>query len=445
MFKDPALQRLENTILTGKLYNASENVIGIAKDNGFEICNVNMDTADGFIYVSEDKENNVKKSRKTIGVNSKNSLKRKKAFIAQELSRYYLAKLKNEEKSLEIAQRDTLVLNKIDFENNVYFHVTDQENNEWTKINEEDRSRELANSTVKDRLIENYKAFFTNILSLIKTDKALQIESSAIKELLSYQIVKVGNDTELRKDQFQSDIERERDEQVTTLFEGYINAYIQKEEKKIKYRGVLFAFCIISASLIIAISLGMLIVGLVLVSNQNKEDLSSSSTVTDMTPAPSTEGFRLERILFSVAEATGEKEDTVGNEIENSSAVMENNDVSEIENYVDSVLSSNTSTATKDIVAIISICVTILGSIFGLLKMIAKYVLPTDEEKSMQEIVKIIQKNDFKHEVVQRLYEAKLCKEIVQYLNKSDAVDESENQNPSIPRNTTRTNNQQNV
>jgi hypothetical protein len=423
VFTDPALQRLEDTILSGGLYDASANVIGLAKGIGFEIYNVKMDNADGFILVREGKGNSKIKSRRIIGVNSKNSLKRKRAFIAQELNRYYLAKLNNDEKDLELSQRDTLVLNKNDFDDNVYCLVKDKGNKDLRCLSEKERREVLEDKDIRGRLIENYRIFFTNLLSIVRADKARQIESMAINELLQYQIVKVENDVELKKDQFQSDIERKRDEQVTSLFERYVDLYTVRENKRIKYREWLFAFCILMAVSIIGISLWMLVKWLPIIAGQYKTTPTQLAAVTDVTPAPSTDGFRLERLLFSVAEASDDLDEVSTSSTVSSSADSENEDINDIKDYIDNALASDASTATKDIVAIVSICVTILSSIFVLLRMIAKYVLPIDEEKNMQEIVKMIQKNDFKHEIVVRLYDKKMYKDLVNYLNMADTTE----------------------
>lgn len=50
-----------------------------------------------------------------------------------------------------------------------------------------------------------------------------------------------------------------------------------------------------------------------------------------------------------------------------------------------------------DVVALISVCVSFLGLIIGLMQIITKYVFPEKEEEYITQIVRAIQENDLKH------------------------------------------------
>lgn len=58
---------------------------------------------------------------------------------------------------------------------------------------------------------------------------------------------------------------------------------------------------------------------------------------------------------------------------------------------------SNSQPSTESIIQLISVCVTFLTLIIGIIKIITKYVFPEKEEEYITRIVEIIQKNDLKN------------------------------------------------
>lgn len=55
------------------------------------------------------------------------------------------------------------------------------------------------------------------------------------------------------------------------------------------------------------------------------------------------------------------------------------------------------SMATEDVVSLVSVCITYLTLVVGILKIITKHIFPAKEEKNITEIVKTIQDNDFQN------------------------------------------------
>ncbi len=62
--------------------------------------------------------------------------------------------------------------------------------------------------------------------------------------------------------------------------------------------------------------------------------------------------------------------------------------------------SGSTSDAVRDTVSLVTICLTILGSILAIIRLFSRYILPANEEQSMHSLMKTIQQNDFDHEMV---------------------------------------------
>lgn len=422
MIENTAFLKLESKILDGSLFDEKTDVVALAKENGFQVYNADMDDADGFITVDDNQVIPMFGSNRVIGVNAWKDVKRKKAIIAQELGRYYAQKQSDPDIKLKYTLRDTAILNKENFEENVL----------------KKSGIPLKTALKSDENIEkartNAKKYFDTVLSVpdiaVKTKDAIETDLNESKEVSKYKKSRVDDEKELEKHCFQTDIQIKREEDISTLFKGYVEIFVKREKQRSKYRGWLFGFCICTAFGIIVASLIMLSIWLPIIAGQYRATPTPSptTTVTDVPPAPSTEGFRIERLLFSVAEAAENGEDEANSGTINDSDSLGNDNLGEIKDYIDSALASNSSIAAKDIVAIISICVTILGSIFVLLRMIAKYVLPADEEKSMQEIVKLIQENDFKHWIVRLLWESKEYDSIVTYLNQPKTIE-----NPADP------------
>ena len=53
----------------------------------------------------------------------------------------------------------------------------------------------------------------------------------------------------------------------------------------------------------------------------------------------------------------------------------------------------------NNVVALITVCITYLSLVIGILKIITKYVFPQKEEEYVTRIVKAIQKNDLKNKI----------------------------------------------
>lgn len=69
-------------------------------------------------------------------------------------------------------------------------------------------------------------------------------------------------------------------------------------------------------------------------------------------------------------------------------------------------------TTGADVAALISVCVSFLGLIIGLMQIITKYVFPEKEEEYITQIVRAIQENDLKHKEQNMRYLSQLDKDM---------------------------------
>jgi hypothetical protein len=432
-----AYQKLERKILDGSLFDAGTDVVELAKDNGFTIFNAEMDDADGFIAVDDENEIKEFESNKAIGVNARKPKQKKKEIIAQELSRYYAQKQANVGKKLKYALKDTAILDKDNYRRSVLTNLENDDKDNGNYVNA------INNGKANDVAVKLNDLLSTPIYT-IQTDELMEIDPKKTQEIANVKRKRIENQEGLDDYCLQTPIQRKRDQQITHLFQGYVELYKYKEYMRITQRGRLFCFCIIAASVIIAISLLMLGTWLSTLAQQYKTTPTPAGTVSTISASPEAAGEWLERLLINEAKAdtATAPEATISPEVTLTPAAsvsqktsetsadptppinQQEDDADNKNGDFDNVFASDASTAAKDIVAVVSVCVTILGSIFGLLTMIAKYVLPMDEEKNMQEIVKLIQRTDFKHEVVHILEDNGRAGDIVKYLNMQDTLEE---------------------
>lgn len=71
----------------------------------------------------------------------------------------------------------------------------------------------------------------------------------------------------------------------------------------------------------------------------------------------------------------------------------------------------------KDIIGLVTSLAAFLPSIFGLFKLIIKYVFPAEEEKYITDIVKIIQENDLKNRQETNAYYDRHWQDVTQNIN----------------------------
>jgi hypothetical protein len=412
MNDDAGLRKLGESILDGSIFE--KDVLSLAEENGFTVYNTAMDDADGFIVVNEKGKLPGYDGHKIIGVNANKDIKMKKELVAQELCRYYALKMSCHNKSIKFAHRSTLILRKDKFNELIIPPETKQAISIEKKLKMVENN---INTVLSQPVYSMARETGEDVHDVYEWDETVFCYNS---ELIRSQDEMTGNP-------FQSDMQRARDLQVAELLSGYVRLYKQREFHRIKSRGILLWFCIIMAAGLIVSSLVLLFMWIPHVAK------SYETTTTAMaveTPAGGEKGFSVADLFIGVASAD---ENTPGETAAGTSAASSFG-MGDVKDYVDSVLNSDASNAAKDIVAIVSICVTILGSIFGLLKMVAKYVLPLNEESNMQRFVDTIQENDFKNQMVMMLYRNSMFEDITTYLGmKKDSETQSGTNNLKPP------------
>ena len=96
--------------------------------------------------------------------------------------------------------------------------------------------------------------------------------------------------------------------------------------------------------------------------------------------------------------------------------------------------SGNTGDIVKDIVSLVTICLTILGSILAIIKLFTTYILPLDEEDNMYKLMNTVQENDFEHEMALLLIHNKVSADnLVEYLKTCKETPPPEKPNEESP------------
>ena len=149
-------------------------------------------------------------------------------------------------------------------------------------------------------------------------------EEQAYLELVSSLFEKdfevTDSNAELNRDPFQTDQQRRRDLEITSLLKEYVKYYRVKSRRSKRYRAVLFWGC----------------AGITL--------------------------LLLMACVFSIVWWTVERNKSV-----------------------------------NDVIALVTACATLIGAVFGILKIITAYVFPREDEKYVTGIVESIQKNDLEN------------------------------------------------
>ena len=187
-------------------------------------------------------------------------------------------------------------------------------------------------------------------------------------------IAPIGKKEELQakpkpfQDKYATAEQSRRDEQITKLLKAYVANYIGKTNSNRKYKKVIFGVSIglvIAFSLMIFLLFGAAVAGAIIGQCDSKETVFSVNT-----EEISTEG---EKITESVTE------------VESTSEFVEERNMNNEENVSISI---------EAVVSLITVCVSYLVLVFGVLTIITKYVFPEKEEEYITAIVKLIQRND---------------------------------------------------
>lgn len=170
------------------------------------------------------------------------------------------------------------------------------------------------------------------------------------------------------EDRYATAEQNRRDEQITNLLKAYVANYIGKTNSNRKYKKVIFG---VSIGLVLVFSLMIFFLFGVAVAGAIIEQCDSKETVFSVnTEEISTEG---ENITESVTE------------VESISEFVEERNINNEETVSISI---------EAVVSLITVCVSYLVLVFGVLTIITKYVFPEKEEEYITAIVKLIQRND---------------------------------------------------
>lgn len=245
--------------------------------------------------------------------------------------------------------------------------------------------------------------------------------------------------------QHQTECQKERDKKITGFFSTYITLFEEREKNKIQYRKWLFTgSCLLTVG-IIAASFVLLFRWMpVIITGYDtaKQPLQLEITVKNELDDADAAGGNLFVITIpgdTQPDAAGnsggdtdagvsganEGDDTdvdgsaaSGGETNADSSASGDDDLTGamkalLEKYlednellgmftalVSQAQSGGTSDTVRDIVSLVTICLTILGSILAIIRLFSHYILPANEEESMHSLMRTIQQNDFDHEMV---------------------------------------------
>lgn len=173
----------------------------------------------------------------------------------------------------------------------------------------------------------------------------------------------MGNSPKPFQDKYATEQQNLRDEQITKLLTEYVRNYSGKTNSNRKYKKMIFG---VTMGLVIGFSFLMLLLfgSAIIMAWTSDSDAEKVAYVADVEQESEVE-TDVEEI-----EATTEAQDSASDEEEKSEVSVEM------------------------MVSLITVCVSYLTLIFGILTIITKYVFPEKEEEYITAIVKLIQKND---------------------------------------------------
>jgi len=232
-----------------------------------------------------------------------------------------------------------------------------------------------------------------------------------IKIISKYLFLPVNDEEELDNEPYATNEQKKRDMQITKMMAAYIDDYQIKTVANHTYRGVIFWSCTVSVFLIVLMCLYLLFRWIPIITSQYEGNGNTTVVAADTSNDTETTGTTAEQLEAAVAAAAGSGTTAVETDSEYVKSVVENmfdDIVAEIDletitkEYVIKQLTGGDTEAKSDIsvrnvVSLVTICLTMLGAILGLLKIVAEYVFQKDEDQNVREIVKSLQENDYNH------------------------------------------------
>jgi hypothetical protein len=221
-------------------------------------------------------------------------------------------------------------------------------------------------------------------MSSTKSDKEF---NDVAKKIKKYIVLSTTCDEDLDSEPFISNQQKKRDIQTTNILTAYVSDYQIRVKRNRTYRGVLFWGCSTCTFLIILVSIVLLFRWIPIITGQYE------NAEQQLTQIAQTEEVNFEQVVKEanslITTATEETDyaqlaASIGQMLGVSSDQGEQTTI-------------KADMSVRNVVSLITVCITLLGAILGLLKIIAEYVFQKDEEKNVIDIVKSLQQNDYEH------------------------------------------------
>jgi len=215
----------------------------------------------------------------------------------------------------------------------------------------------------------------------------------------------VDDDNDLDCEPYVSNEQKKRDMQITEVLTSYVDDYQTRTKKNQIYRAVMFWGCSLLTLAIVVTCLMLLFNWIPIITGQ----YPTAETETQEQPQAADEDGDIDfkQLLSNVDEIIKTASDET--------------DYAQMTEMILTLINAATGTATdadgtvqadisvRNVVSLITVCLTLLGAIIGLFKIIALYVFQQNEEKNVIDIVKSLQTNDydFKKAVLNAKYNIK--------------------------------------
>lgn len=200
----------------------------------------------------------------------------------------------------------------------------------------------------------------------------------------------VSDEEELDSAPFVINEQKKRDIQATTILTAYVKDYQNRADTNRTYRKVLFWGGSGLTFLIILVCIALLALWVPVIIGQYGEPAADTQTAQAETP-----GF--DQLTEKVEELLAAPMDSMD------AAVLAKalTQLIEVSAGTETTVTARADMSVKNVVSLITVCLTLLAAIIGILKIIAQYVFQTNEQANVNEIVKSLQVIDYNHKRVE--------------------------------------------
>jgi hypothetical protein len=198
--------------------------------------------------------------------------------------------------------------------------------------------------------------------------------------------IEVNDEGELDSAPFVINEQKQRDSQATEILKAYVKDYQDRSDKNKTYRGVLFWGGTSLTFLIILVCITLLALWVPVIIGQYGEPAAETKTAETEALDFDQLTEKVETLLTAPAETADAAAlaEAIAQMVEVSVGTEETN-------------ATSADLSVKNVVSLITVCLTLLAAIIGILKIIAQYVFQTNEQANVNEIVKSLQAIDYSH------------------------------------------------